>query len=35
MEGEVSTDAMGYILDPDRVPAELEPFKDRLSKNFF
>ena len=32
---EVSADAMGYILDPERVPAELEPFKDRLSQNFF
>lgn len=26
---------MGYILDPDRIPAELEPFKGRLSPNFF
>ena len=35
MQGEVSADAVGYILDPQRVPAELEPFKDRLSENFF
>ena len=35
MQGEVSADALGYILDPQRVPAELEPFKDRLSENFF
>lgn len=26
---------MGYILDPERVPAELEPFRSRLSPNFF
>lgn len=26
---------MGYILDPERIPAELEPFKGRLSPNFF
>jgi len=26
---------MGYILDPERIPAELEPFKGRLSQNFF
>jgi len=26
---------MGYILDPDRIPAELEPFKGRLSPNFY
>jgi len=25
---------MGYILDPDHIPAELEPFKGRLSQNF-
>jgi len=26
---------MGYILDPERIPVELEPFKARLSPNFF
>ena len=26
---------MGYILDPERIPPELEPFKDRLSPNFY
>lgn len=26
---------MGMLLDPERVPAELEPFRSRLSKNFF
>jgi len=26
---------MGYILDPEHIPAELEPFKGRLSPNFF
>lgn len=26
---------MGYILDPDHIPAELQPFKGRLSQNFF
>eukprot|EP00929_Paragymnodinium_shiwhaense_P056641 TRINITY_DN28350_c0_g1_i1.p1 TRINITY_DN28350_c0_g1~~TRINITY_DN28350_c0_g1_i1.p1 ORF type:complete len:471 (+),score=99.08 TRINITY_DN28350_c0_g1_i1:104-1516(+) len=26
---------MGYILDADHVPAELDPFRGRLSKNFF
>jgi len=26
---------MGYILDPERIPAELEPFRSRLSPNFF
>jgi len=26
---------MGQILDPERIPAELEPFKGRLSPNFF
>merc|ERR1712166_529337 len=26
---------MGYILDPDQIPAELEPFRGRLSDNFF
>lgn len=26
---------MGYILDPERIPAELEPFRGRLSPNFF
>lgn len=26
---------MGDILDPERIPAELEPFKGRLSPNFF
>lgn len=26
---------MGYILDPDHIPAELQPFKGRLSPNFF
>eukprot|EP00416_Gambierdiscus_australes_P027836 CAMPEP_0171060090 /NCGR_PEP_ID=MMETSP0766_2-20121228/3610_1 /TAXON_ID=439317 /ORGANISM="Gambierdiscus australes, Strain CAWD 149" /LENGTH=53 /DNA_ID=CAMNT_0011515623 /DNA_START=20 /DNA_END=178 /DNA_ORIENTATION=+ len=26
---------MGYILDPERIPAELEPFRGRLSQNFF
>jgi acyl-CoA dehydrogenase len=26
---------MGYILDPERIPVELEPFKGRLSPNFF
>jgi acyl-CoA dehydrogenase len=32
----MSADApMGYILDSDRIPAELEPFKGRLSPNFF
>lgn len=28
-------ESAGYILDPERIPAELEPFKDRLSENFF
>jgi len=26
---------MGYILDPEHVPAELDPFRGRLSANFF
>lgn len=26
---------MGYILDPEKIPAELEPFRGRLSPNFF
>lgn len=26
---------MGYILDPECIPVELEPFKGRLSPNFF
>jgi len=26
---------LGYILDPENVPAELEPFRGRLSSNFF
>lgn len=26
---------MGYILDTDGIPAELEPFKERLSPNFY
>lgn len=26
---------MGYILDPEHIPAELEPFRARLSPNFF
>jgi acyl-CoA dehydrogenase len=26
---------MGYILDPEHIPAELEPFRSRLSPNFF
>ena len=26
---------MGYILDLERIPPELEPFKDRLSPNFY
>jgi acyl-CoA dehydrogenase len=26
---------MGYILDPQHIPAELEPFRARLSPNFF
>lgn len=35
MSATTSEHAMGYILDPDRIPAELEPFKERLSPNFF
>lgn len=26
---------MGYILNPEHIPAELEPFRSRLSQNFF
>lgn len=26
---------MGYLLDPENVPAELQPFRGRLSPNFF
>jgi len=26
---------MGYLLDPENVPAELQPFRGRLSQNFF
>jgi len=31
----MSDHPMGYILDPDKIPAELEPFRGRLSQNFF
>jgi len=31
----MSEHPMGYILDTERIPAELEPFKGRLSPNFF
>ena len=30
-----TTENLGYILDPERIPAELEPFRGRLSDNFF
>eukprot|EP00928_Gymnodinium_smaydae_P039720 TRINITY_DN27066_c0_g2_i1.p2 TRINITY_DN27066_c0_g2~~TRINITY_DN27066_c0_g2_i1.p2 ORF type:complete len:470 (-),score=87.45 TRINITY_DN27066_c0_g2_i1:75-1484(-) len=31
----MSDHPMGYILDPEHVPAELDPFRGRLSQNFF